>query len=119
MELSNGYVCTHIGSLRDLDVIDVARQDDIKMKMREWVQYYESEPRSKILNVISLEFSDTRYVSLNVHVQLNVHVHVHVCTCTCMYNLLYDSTSSLQRSTVANHSQQCALSVVDIMAIFE
>ena len=67
---------------RDLDVIDVARQDDIKMKMREWVQYYESEPRSKILNVISLEFSDTRYVTLNVHEQLHVHVHVHFTVCT-------------------------------------
>ena len=82
MELSNGHVCTNTGSLRDLDVIDVARQDDIKMKMREWVQYYESEPRSKILNVISLEFSDTRYVTLNVHEQLHVHVHVHFTVCT-------------------------------------
>ena len=78
MELSNGRVCTNTGSLRDLDVIDVARQDDIKMKMREWVQYYESEPRSKILNVISLEFSDTRYVILNVHVHVHICVHVHV-----------------------------------------
>ena len=57
------YVIT--GSMRNLDVIDVSRQDDLSMKMREWVQYYEGHPRSKILNVISLEFSDTRYV----HVQ--------------------------------------------------
>ena len=85
MELSNGHVCTNTGSLRDLDVIDVARQDDIKMKMREWVQYYESEPRSKIHNVISLEFSDTRYVTLNVHKQLHVHVQFTVCTVEAVY----------------------------------
>ena len=48
------------GSMRELDVIDVARQDDIKMKMREWTEYYENQrPRKKVLNVISLEFTDT------------------------------------------------------------
>ena len=48
------------GSMRELDVIDVARQDDIKMKMREWTEYYEVQtPRSKVLNVISLEISGT------------------------------------------------------------
>ncbi len=48
------------GSMRELDVIDVARQDDIKMTMREWTEYYEVvKPRKKILNVISLEFSRT------------------------------------------------------------
>ena len=65
------YVIT--GSLRDLDVIDVSRQDDLSMKMREWVQYYEGHPRAKILNVISLEFSDTRYV---MHVAVHVHCAV-------------------------------------------
>ena len=45
--------------MRELDVIDVARQEDIRMKMREWTEYYESHPRRKILNVISLEFSET------------------------------------------------------------
>jgi hypothetical protein len=49
----------YVGSMRELDVIDVSRQDDIKMKMREWVEYHNTHPRSKILNVISLEFSDT------------------------------------------------------------
>ena len=49
------------GSMRELDVIDVARQDDIKMTMREWTQYYKEQAKSrkKVLNVISLEFSDT------------------------------------------------------------
>ena len=48
------------GSMREVDVIDVSRQDDIRMKMREWTEYYENQrPRKKILNVISLEFSNT------------------------------------------------------------
>ncbi len=51
------------GSMRELDVIDVSRQDDIRMKMREWTEYYEvSWPRKKILNVISLEFTGTEWV---------------------------------------------------------
>lgn len=49
--------------MREIDVIDVSCQDDIKMRMREWTEYYENtHPRRKILNVISLEFSDTPYV---------------------------------------------------------
>ncbi len=52
------YMYGTAGSMRELDVIDVARQDDIKMTMREWTEYYEVvKPRKKILNVISLEFS--------------------------------------------------------------
>lgn len=48
------------GSMREVDVIDVSRQEDIRMKMREWTEYYENQrPRRKILNVISLEFSNT------------------------------------------------------------
>ncbi|GFS13473.1 lysine-specific demethylase [Elysia marginata] len=46
--------------MREIDVIDVARQDDIKMIMREWTEYYNSPNREKILNVISLEFSNTK-----------------------------------------------------------
>jgi hypothetical protein len=46
--------------MRDLDVIDVSRQEDLRMKMREWTDYYEDgSARSKILNVISLEFTGT------------------------------------------------------------
>ncbi|BFZ10607.1 hypothetical protein BsWGS_13645 [Bradybaena similaris] len=48
-----------VGPMREIDVIDVARQDDIKMTMREWIEYYNSPNRVKILNVISLEFSNT------------------------------------------------------------
>ena len=41
-------------------MIDVARQDDISMRMREWTEYYENKKsRDKVLNVISLEFTGT------------------------------------------------------------
>lgn len=45
-----------------IDVIDVARQADSKMKLSEFVKYYSSQLRPKVLNLISLEFSDTRWV---------------------------------------------------------
>ncbi|XP_052779281.1 lysine-specific demethylase PHF2-like isoform X2 [Mya arenaria] len=50
----------HVGSMREIDVIDVSRQEDYKMLMREWTDYYNSTDREKILNVISLEFSKSR-----------------------------------------------------------
>ena len=44
-------------------MIDVARQDDISMRMREWTEYYEnSQSRDIVLNVIRLEFSGTESV---------------------------------------------------------
>lgn len=51
------------GSMREIDVIDVSRQEDYKMLMREWTEYFSSPNRQKIFNVISLEFSKTRLVS--------------------------------------------------------
>ena len=60
------------GSMRDLDVIDVSRQDDLRMKMREWTDYYEDvKGRKKILNVISLEFTGTEYVGQSTQVTCN------------------------------------------------
>lgn len=44
-----------------VDVIDVTKQTDSKMKLKEFVDYYYSTNRKKVLNVINLEFSDTRY----------------------------------------------------------
>ncbi|GAA6065332.1 lysine-specific demethylase 7B isoform X1, partial [Tachysurus ichikawai] len=49
-----------------IDVIDVARQADSKMKLKEFVKYYCSRQRPKVLNVISLEFSDTKMSELVV-----------------------------------------------------
>ena len=48
------------GSRRMLDVMDVNTQKGIEMSMRDWVQYYENTERSRLLNVISLEFSHTK-----------------------------------------------------------
>ncbi|XP_078286363.1 LOW QUALITY PROTEIN: histone lysine demethylase PHF8-like [Rhinoraja longicauda] len=49
-----------VGADKIIDVIDVARQADCKMKLGDFVKYYNSGNREKVLNVISLEFSDTR-----------------------------------------------------------
>ncbi|XP_048475784.1 histone lysine demethylase PHF8, partial [Rhincodon typus] len=53
-----------VGSEKVIDVIDVARQADCKMKLGDFVKYYNSGSREKVLNVISLEFSDTRLSNL-------------------------------------------------------
>ncbi|TNM87119.1 histone lysine demethylase PHF8 [Takifugu flavidus] len=54
----------HIGSDREIDVIDVSRQCDLKMRLGDFVEYYNSPNRDKVLNVISLEFSETRLSNL-------------------------------------------------------
>ncbi|XP_076874672.1 histone lysine demethylase PHF8 isoform X2 [Brachyhypopomus gauderio] len=54
----------YIGSDKEIDVIDVVRQADLKMKLGDFAEYYNSPNREKILNVISLEFSDTRLSNL-------------------------------------------------------
>lgn len=43
-----------------VDVVDVTKQTDSKMKLKEFVDYYYSTNRKKVLNVINLEFSQTR-----------------------------------------------------------
>ncbi|RXM33249.1 Histone lysine demethylase PHF8 [Acipenser ruthenus] len=52
------------GADKEIDVIDVRRQADCKMKLRDFVRYYNSPERDKVLNVISLEFSETRLSNL-------------------------------------------------------
>lgn len=49
-----------IGSKIQVDVIDVTRQNNLKMKLSDYVAYYNSLNRTRIFNVISLEFSNTR-----------------------------------------------------------
>uniref|UniRef100_A0A671MM14 Lysine-specific demethylase 7B n=1 Tax=Sinocyclocheilus anshuiensis TaxID=1608454 RepID=A0A671MM14_9TELE len=56
----------YVGGDKVIDVIDVARQADSKMKLSAFVMYYYSPQRPKVLNVISLEFSDTRMSELVV-----------------------------------------------------
>ncbi|XP_041072133.1 lysine-specific demethylase 7A isoform X3 [Carcharodon carcharias] len=54
----------YVGGEKVIDVIDVARQADCKMKLQEFVEYYTALHRTKVLNVISLEFSDTKMSDL-------------------------------------------------------
>lgn len=49
-----------VGSKRVIDVMDTCTQEGSTMTMQEWAKYYESQPRDKLLNVISLEFSCTK-----------------------------------------------------------
>ncbi|TSS60383.1 Lysine-specific demethylase 7B [Bagarius yarrelli] len=56
----------YVGGEKVIDVIDVARQADSKMKLKEFIKYYYSRQRPKVLNVISLEFSDTKMSELVV-----------------------------------------------------
>lgn len=53
------------GGDRDMDVIDVTRQNNIRMKLRDFVEYYNSPCRTRVLNVISLEFTNTGYTNIN------------------------------------------------------
>lgn len=48
------------GPDKEIDVIDVCRQCDLKMRLGDFVEYYNSPNRDRVLNVISLEFSETR-----------------------------------------------------------
>lgn len=51
---------SYIGEDYEMDVIDCTRQTDIKMKLKEFVAYYNSLDRNRVFNVVSLEFSNTR-----------------------------------------------------------
>ncbi|KAM8909517.1 lysine-specific demethylase 7A isoform 2-T2 [Spinachia spinachia] len=54
----------YVGGDKVIDVIDVARQADSKMKLSEFIKYYSNAHRPKVLNLISLEFSDTKMSEL-------------------------------------------------------
>ena len=49
-----------MGPERSVDVTDVTKQKDCKMKLKEFVDYYYSTNRKRVLNLTNLEFSDTR-----------------------------------------------------------
>ncbi|NWV49235.1 PHF2 demethylase, partial [Daphoenositta chrysoptera] len=53
----------YVGPERSVDVTDVTKQRDCKMKLKEFVDYYYSTNRKRVLNVTNLEFSDTRMSS--------------------------------------------------------
>ncbi|XP_042367625.1 lysine-specific demethylase 7A isoform X2 [Plectropomus leopardus] len=54
----------YVGGDKVIDVIDVARQADSKMKLSEFIKYFTNLHRPKVLNLISLEFSDTKMSEL-------------------------------------------------------
>ncbi|XP_006887287.1 PREDICTED: lysine-specific demethylase 7A [Elephantulus edwardii] len=54
----------YVGGDKVIDVIDVARQADSKMTLHNYVKYFTNPNRPKVLNVISLEFSDTKMSEL-------------------------------------------------------
>ncbi|XP_045144848.1 lysine-specific demethylase 7A [Echinops telfairi] len=54
----------YVGGGKVIDVIDVARQADSKMTLHNYVTYFMNPHRPKVLNVISLEFSDTKMSEL-------------------------------------------------------
>ena len=53
-----------LGSEHEVDVIDVQRQTDVKMQLHEFIEYFLSPARTTVLNLISLEFSNTRQGSI-------------------------------------------------------
>ena len=57
-------ICSNSGADKEIDVIDVSRQCDLKMRLGDFVEYYNSPNRERTLNVISLEFSHTKLENL-------------------------------------------------------
>ncbi|MEQ2203356.1 Lsd1/2 complex PHD finger containing protein Phf2, partial [Xenoophorus captivus] len=57
-----------------VDVVDVTKQTDSQMKLKEFVDYYYSTNRKKVLNVINLEFSDTRMSTIVESPQIVRHL---------------------------------------------
>ncbi len=49
-----------VGARRKIDVIDTLTQDSVTMSLSQWTKYYETFPRQRLLNVISLEISCTK-----------------------------------------------------------
>lgn len=58
--LSETVLIPGAGGSKVIDVIDVARQADSKMKLSQFIKYFMAPHRPKVLNLISLEFSDTK-----------------------------------------------------------
>ncbi|KAM6289095.1 histone lysine demethylase PHF8-like, partial [Aegotheles albertisi] len=54
----------YVGAEKVIDVIDVGRQADCRMRLGDFVTYLGDSRRDRVLNVISLEFSDTRLSNL-------------------------------------------------------
>lgn len=48
-----------VGDDKEIDVIDVCRQANIRMTLGDFINYVASSGRKRIFNVVSLEFSNT------------------------------------------------------------
>lgn len=59
-ELTVADIKKLVGSRRKVDVMDTLTQDSSSMSLGQWSKYYETFPRKRILNIISLEFSCTK-----------------------------------------------------------
>ena len=85
------YLRNLVGNSRVVDVLDVATQDGLNMSMKgkslwscskhyirsaEWVAYYNSKEKDRLLNVISLEFSHS---ALDKYVQAPTIVRTVLC----------------------------------------
>lgn len=61
---------SYVGGDKEIEVIDVMRQSNLKMKLRDYVEYFNSLNRTRVFNVVSLEFSNTGYVCLLLNIIL-------------------------------------------------
>ena len=46
--------------MTEIDVIDVSKQEDTRMFLREWIDYFTCPNKKTILNLLSLEFSNSK-----------------------------------------------------------
>lgn len=67
------YFIPHAGADKEIDVIDVSRQCDLKMRLGDFIEYYNSPNRDQVLNVISLEFSETRSAKWFQHISVYLY----------------------------------------------
>lgn len=59
-------------------MIDVQRQTDVKMQLHEFIEYFLSPARTTVLNLISLEFSNTRQ---DCCVESAIYSYTHTFSC--------------------------------------
>lgn len=56
----DGFYLFPVPDLKEVDVIDVEKQDTFKMSVVEYFKYIMSPDKTRILNLISMEVSKTR-----------------------------------------------------------
>lgn len=108
-----------VGSKRMLDVMDVNTQKNLRMSMKEWQQYYEEPEKTRLLNVISLEFSHTK---LDNYVQSPKIVRsidwVDVVWPKCLKEAQVEGTNSLDDMMYPKVKKYCLMSVKNCFTDF-